>query len=351
MTSALEQALQLKRSGRLDEAVIAIEGVLGRAPNDGFTLGHLAEVQLRRGRVDDAANALDRAEAAAGTTAFTARLRGDVLVKAGDYAGAARAYADAVALGEPGTWSLVRLARCRLRTKDPEGARGAASEALERDPSSAQAWTVLGDLALREGRLDEAETMYARAHEHAPADRWAYAKLVEVRLRRLPAERREREMTVLLKTTGRDNEHLLGVLARLQREGGDDEAAARVWAQRAARTGDLFAREQAAFALRRAGRLDEAARALGACLVDDPDNVILFRTYVRMQHERHALEDLRATLEAALERASARRRGAYLGQLRRLSPPTEGADPGSEPDRAEPDRAEPGSEPDAPGSE
>lgn len=326
MTSALDQALQLKRSGRLDEAVIALEGVLGRAPRDGFALGHLAEVQLRRGRVDDAAAALERAETATGTTAFTARLRGDLAVKADDYAGAARAYADAVALGEAGTWSLVRLARCRLRTKDLEGARGAASEALERDPASAQAWTVLGDLALREGRLEEAETMYGRAHEHAPADGWAYAKLVEVRLRRLPEDRREKEMQVLLKTTGRDNEHLVGVLARLRRESGDDEAAARAWTERAGRTGDLFAREQAGFALRRAGRLDDAAQALGACLVDDPDNVVLFRTYVRMQHERGALEDLRTTLSAALERASARRRGAYLGQLRKLPAPGDDAD-------------------------
>jgi tetratricopeptide (TPR) repeat protein len=336
--TTLDEALQLKRSGRLDEAVIALEGLLGRAPQDGFALGHLAEVQLRRGRVDDAAAALDRAEAATGTTAFTARLRGDLLVKAGDHAGASRAYADAVALGETGSWSLVRLARCRLRTKDVEGARGAASEALERDPTSAQAWTVLGDLALSEGRLDEAETMYGRAHEHAPADKWAYAKLVEARLRRLPAERREREIQVLLQTTGRDNEHLVGVLARLRRESGDDDAAAQAWSERAGRTGDLFAREQAGFALRRAGRLDEAARVLGACLVDDPDNVILFRTYVRMQHERGALEDLRATLAAALERVSARRRGAYLGQLRKLPTPEDAApeDAAGEPVEADP---------------
>jgi tetratricopeptide (TPR) repeat protein len=325
VSSALEQALQLKRSGHLDEAVIALEGVLGRAPGDGFALGHLAEVQLRRGRVDDAAAALERAEQATGTTAFTARLRGDILVKAGDYPGAARAYADAVALGETGNWSLVRLARCRLRTRDLDGARGAASEAVERDPASAQAWTVLGDLALREGRLDEAENMYGRAHEHAPSDRWAYAKLVEVRLRQLPPERREREVQVLLKTTGRDNEHLIGVLARLRRESGDDEAAAQAWSERAGRTGDLFAREQAGFALRRAGRLEEAAKLLGACLVEDPDNIILFRTYIRMQHERDALDDLRATLEAALDRASAARRGAYLGQLRKLpAPPAAG---------------------------
>jgi len=331
---SLDQALELKRSGRLDEAVIALEAVLGQAPGDGFALGHLADAQLRRGRVDEASAALERAEAAAGTTAFTARLRGDLLVKAGDYPGAAKAYADAVALGENGCWSLIRLARCRLRTKDHEGARGAASEALERDPRSAQAWTVLGDLAFKEGKLDEAETMYGRAHEQDPADKWAYAKLVEVRLKQLPPERREREMQVLLKTTGRDNEHLVGVLAKLRRESGDDEAAARAWTERAGRTGDLFAREQAGFALRRAGRLEEAAQVLGSCLVDDPDNIILFRTYVRMQHERGALGELRATLDKAVDRASARRRGAYLGQLRKLPQPEEGEGAAPEPGRA-----------------
>lgn len=319
MRTELDEALQLKRSGQLDAAVVALEGVLSRRPADPFALGHLAEVQLRRGRLDDAASALERAEEAGGTTSFTARVRADLLVRIGDHAGAARSYADAVALGERGTWSLIRLARCRLRLRDLEGARGAASEALERDPSSQGAWVVLGDVAVRQGRLEEAESMYERAHEQDPKNGWAYAKLVEIRLRRLPPDRREKEIQVLLKATGKENVHLLGVLARLRREGGDDDSAAAVWRDRAARGGDLFSREQAGFALRRAGRLDEAAKVLGGCLVEDPDNIILFRTYVRMQHERGALDELKSTLEAGLERASARRRGAFFGELRKLA--------------------------------
>lgn len=316
----LDDALRLKRSGDLDAALIALEGVLGRTPCHPVALAHLAEVQLKRGRPEEAADALDRAEAAAGTTAFTARLRGDVCYRGGRWPEAARCYADADALGDRGTWSRVQLARCRLRLGDVEGARGAASRAVEADPSSAPAWVVLGDIAARQGDLDQAETLYGRAHEHAPGDQWAYAKLVEARLLRLPAERRDREIQVLLKTTGRDNRHLVGVLARLRSEEGDEEAAARTWEDRARRTGDVYARKMQGFALRRAGRLDEAAAVLGPCLVEQPEDLILFRTYVGLQRKRGALEELRATLEEALPRAGGRR-GAFFGELRKLPAP------------------------------
>ena len=91
----MEEALELKRSGRLDEAVIALEGALARSPSNAVALAHLADVQLRRRRLADAADALERAEALAGTTAFTARVRGDLRYREQRWRDAARCYADA----------------------------------------------------------------------------------------------------------------------------------------------------------------------------------------------------------------------------------------------------------------
>src|SRR5712691_9825326 len=62
-TAEFEEALGLKRAGRLDEAVIALEEVLGRSPSNAVALAHLADVQLRRHKMTEAAEALDRAEA------------------------------------------------------------------------------------------------------------------------------------------------------------------------------------------------------------------------------------------------------------------------------------------------
>ena len=318
-TPALDSALQLKRSGDLEAAVIALEALLGARPSDPLALAHLADTQIKRGRLEEAGTVLERAEAEAGTTVFTSRLRGDLHYKAGRWQEAGRGYQDAVALGDRGTWSLVQLARCRLRVGDLEGAQGAASQAVERDPDSSSAWVTLGDVAFRAGRLDEAESRYTRAHDLAPADQWAYAKLVEARLTKLAPEKRDREMDVILKTTGRANKHLVGVQARLRSQQGDQEAAARAWGGRAD-AGDGFARKQQGFALRKAGRLEEAAAVLAGCLLAEPEDRYVFSSYVSLQTKRGAFEELRATLDAALPRAGSRR-GAYYGALRKLPPP------------------------------
>lgn len=318
-TSPLDEVLSLKRQGRLDEAVIALEGALSRTPSHFPTLIQLADVQIRRDRLDEASAALDRAEAAAGTTAVTARIRGDLHYKSRRWAEAARSYADADALGDAGTWSLERLAQCRLRVGDLDGARGAASRAVERDPSASAAWVALGDIAAREKQLDEAEAMYRRAHEAEPTNQWAYAKLVEAQVLKLPPEQRAREVQVLLKTTGKDNKYLTGVLAKLRSQLGDNEAAAKVWSKQAT-TGDLYARTQEGFALRKAGKLDEAAAVLGPCLIAEPENLYVFNSYVSLQKRRGAIDELRATLDKALPGAG-RRKGAYFAALRKLPPP------------------------------
>lgn len=311
----------MKKAGEWDAAVIALEGVLSQSPSHPQALAHLADVQLRRGRPTEAAAALDEAEGLAGTTSFTARVRGDLHFRARRWQEAARAYGDADVLGDRGTWSLLQLARCRLRLGDTDGARGATSQALERDEKATAAWIMLGDVAKREGRLDEAEAMFERALQHAPDDQWAYAKLVEVRLLGLPPDRRLREIEVLVKSCGKANTQLLGVLARLRSEQGDDEQAAATW-QRAAREqgGNLFARKQEGFALRRAGKLDEAAVVMGECLVADPQDLVLFRTFVHLQRTRGALDDLRRTLEELAPRAGDLR-GPMYGEIRKLSKP------------------------------
>jgi tetratricopeptide (TPR) repeat protein len=317
--NALERALGLRRAGRLDEAVIALESLLVDEPRNGLALAHLAQLQLRRGRPDQALAELDRAEAAAGTTAFTAHVRGDALYRLGRHADAARAYEDALALGDRGSWPLVQLARCRIRLRDLPGARDAGSRAVERDPDSAAGWTVLGEVAAAEDDLAQAEAMYARAHECDPEDQYAYARLVRARLLQLPPEKRTREVKVLLKTGGRDNSHLLGVLAQVQRELGDETAAAEAWRRSGDRAagGDLFARKQEGYARRRAGDLEGAAHVLRDCLLRAPQDVILFKTYVGLERQRGATDELKQTLQELLPVAGPRR-GAVYAELRRL---------------------------------
>lgn len=320
-TVGIDQVLELKRMGRLDEAVIALEEVLSRGAPNAVALAHLADVQLRRRRLAEAAEALDRAEAAAGTTAFTARIRGDLCYREGRWRDAARCFREAEVLGDRGTWSLVQLARCHVRLGELEAARGAAARVIERDERAAAAWLVLGEVAGREGSHEEAVGLFERAHQAAPDDEYAYAKLVEARLLRLPAGERAREVEVLLGAGKSDNRHLLGLLARLHSTDGDEQAAAEVWRRRRESHGDLWARKMEGYTLRKAGELDRAAAVMAACLLEDPEDRVLFRTYIHLQRARGELEELRDTLEAMVPVAGGRR-GAVYGELRKLGPRT-----------------------------
>jgi tetratricopeptide (TPR) repeat protein len=266
----------------------------------------------------EAVDALDRAEAVAGTTAFTARVRGDLRYREQRWREAARCYEEANALGDGGTWSLVQLARCQLRLGDLDGARGSAGRAIERDEKASDAWLVLGEVARREDRFADALRLVEQAHRLAPENDYAYAKLIEMRLLTLPPEAREREVEVLLRSGGKDNRHLLAVLAQVRSQTGDEERAAEAWAVRRQRHGsDLFARKQEGFALRRAGKLGEAAAIMRLCLLEDPADKVLFRTFIHLQRARGALDELRATLEELLPVAGDRR-GAVYGELRKL---------------------------------
>jgi tetratricopeptide (TPR) repeat protein len=312
----LDEILGLKRAQQWDEAVIALEEILGRSPSDAIALTHLADVQLRRHKTPEAESALDRAETLAGTTAFTARVRGDLRYREQRWRQAAASYREASVLGDRGTWPLLQLARCHLRLGELDSARGAAAEAAERDESAAAPWTLLGEIALREHHNDAVELL-ERAHARAPKDEYAYAKLVEARLMQLPAEQREHEVEVLLRSSAQGNRHLLGVLAQLRSVGGDEHRAAETWRARREQHGDPYARKMEAYALRRAGDLEQAAALFRACLLEDPEDMVLMRTYVHMQRSRGALEELRATLEEMIPVAG-KRRGAVYGELRKL---------------------------------
>jgi tetratricopeptide (TPR) repeat protein len=317
VSGRIQRALELKRAARLEEAVIELESLLVDEPGNALALAHLAHCQIRRQRPAAALEELDRAEAAGGVTVFTARLRGDALYRLGRPAEAARAYDEADALGDRSAWVLVQLARCRLKERDLEGARAAAARAAEREPESGQAWAVLGDVALRAGELEPAEAHFRRAHELEPGDQYAYARLIEARLLQLKEEDRARELEVVLRSSGRGNRYLTAALARLRRQLGDEEGAAAAWRSSRRSPDDLFARKQEGYALRRAQRFDEAAAVLRECLLKDPDDLVLFRTYVGMQHRRQALAELRQTLEELLPVAGSRK-GAVYGELRKL---------------------------------
>jgi putative PEP-CTERM system TPR-repeat lipoprotein len=60
----------------------------------------------------------------------------------------------------------ITQARIRFAQQDFAGALAATREVLERSPEAAQAWSVAGDVYIRQGKLDKALNAYGKAIEH-----------------------------------------------------------------------------------------------------------------------------------------------------------------------------------------
>jgi tetratricopeptide (TPR) repeat protein len=306
-----------RRATTPEERVIALESLLVREPDNVDALLMLARTQLRREKGDAALAALDRAEAIAGVNATTALLHARAQQRLGRFRDAAEAYAEALALGEESAWGLVQLGRCRIRLGELDAAREAGRRAVERAPDAASGWLLLGDVALKQGEVDLAESHMAAAHQCEPDNRYAYARLMEVRLLRLPPEKRLRELEVVVQSAGGRNPHLLNAMARVRSRLGDEQAAPGIWRQSQAERPNPFARKMEAYALKKAGRLEAAARLMKACLLEDPRDVVLFTNYVRLQRARSAIAELERTLLELLPIAGDRR-GAVFGELRKV---------------------------------
>ena len=204
-------------------------------------------------------DALERAEAVAGTTAFTARIPGDLRYRERRWREAARCYADADVLGDRGTWSLVQLARCHLRLDELEAARGLRRERWSGTRPTRPPWSSWARWRCATAVRTTPSTTSSGPTSARTGRRVAYAKLIEARVLRLAPEDREREVEVLLRSHDQGNRHLLGVLARLRTQGGDDRQAAETWGARRKLHGDPYARKMEAYALRKAGDLEQAA--------------------------------------------------------------------------------------------
>ncbi len=132
--AALQEGVNLHRSGRLDAARSTYESVLRHEPNQPDALHLLGIIHHQQGGHEKAADLIRRAMSADRANAAYANSLGSVLL----------------ALG---------------RT---DQARAAFRQALDRQPGYAEAYTNLGNVDMREDRVDAAIAAYRRALQHRP---------------------------------------------------------------------------------------------------------------------------------------------------------------------------------------
>jgi Flp pilus assembly protein TadD len=156
--------LALKQRGRAAEAEREFIAAQEIAPDDGANLYNLGLVHIQMGRTREAVGEIKRALAMLPDAPAGAYIE---LAKFADQAGDSDTRDAALQQAEtrPGGDSAAQFGRAQIKFlhNDFTGAESMAREAIAKDPSDADEWTLLGMSLARQGRAEEALAAYQQS--------------------------------------------------------------------------------------------------------------------------------------------------------------------------------------------
>lgn len=234
----------------------------------------LIDNYLRLGEKAKAAQAAQEASAALPLNPDLLERLARTQLAAGDKAQAGKTYARLTALAPARAHGWLGLAQLRFMDKDYAGAEREVKRALEAEPGSVVAQRLLIQLAMRQGRMDEAQAALRERQKKYPQE--AYALVVEADIE-LGKQRPDAAIALLRKATalrdpGDAAPRLFAVLLAHKKR---DEALAFESQWQAAHPQDNTFAAAAADAMLARGDLDGALSRYEALLKRNPDAVPL----------------------------------------------------------------------------
>ncbi len=257
------RALVMTNEHRFAEARALAEAVLAKDPDDVMALAVLSDAALELGDFDAAVRAAQRmVDVKPNLPSYSRASYLRWLM--GDAAGAKAFIRSAIDSGrdsrdvEPWAWALVQAANLFWHEGDYAGARAGYEQALSLVPDYAPALVGKGRVALAMGNARDAAAVLERAYRTSPAAETAWV-LGDARAA-MGDERGAAEAYAWVERDGRRADPLTLASFYAAKSRNVDEALKLLEAERKKRRG-LYVEDAWAWALYRAGRLDEAKAA------------------------------------------------------------------------------------------
>lgn len=168
MNATIEQALQLMQSGRMADAIGALQALLAREPNNATAWANLGVALKNAGRADEGIAALENAVRLSPQMPELWYNLGNARTAARRWSAAVAAFEQAITLRPDLGPAWFNLGNARREEGLLEEAARAFEKALTLEPGLAMAWTNLGNVRRTQGRLDDAIAAHERALGLAP---------------------------------------------------------------------------------------------------------------------------------------------------------------------------------------
>lgn len=175
--------MALMRSGQFPAAVAELEAAFKANPKSSAVGSSLAALYLQLGQAAKAVKVAEQITTAHKDQPGLLFLLGKARVEAGDAKGARTALEAAIKADPRFVDPVIELARLELRTGAMASAKSRITAALEQAPKHPGLLSLVGQLMVGEGRLDEAQRWFEKADDHSAADMTDHGmRLVEFHL-------------------------------------------------------------------------------------------------------------------------------------------------------------------------
>ena len=222
---------------------------------------------------------------------------GDAYLRAGHPGLAQQAFEGALASAPKQPKARVGLARIRAIEKDFEGAKEELATVVSRHPDNADAHALLAEIAVAEGRVDDALAEYDLAIGIDPKEALHHFRLISILLREERLEAAEEGLAKMKKAVGSNNAYSIYLQAYVDFAHRRDTEAAEAIAK-LLRVAPEFvpARMLAGNIYLRLGDVNQAIQHLGVVLSAQPENPLALRmmasAYLLGRNPDQAIEHL-----------------------------------------------------------
>jgi tetratricopeptide (TPR) repeat protein len=169
----------LRQGGQHEQARERLLQALALDPQNHWTLSELAEAERGLGNIDGARSRYLEALKVNGNDHWTRGHLAQLEFEEGNVDRAAKLYEEILASDPKAGWAKVELAQV-LADQDPARAIELSKAALDSDPSNPWANAQLGNLARKQGRLEEARGFYQQALAGSPNATWILHELADL---------------------------------------------------------------------------------------------------------------------------------------------------------------------------
>ncbi len=299
----LKKAIELKRDRQLDKAMIFFDEILSEGKDDAFFLSNLAHLYCLRKDYKRALNIIEKSIQIKTPTQFVKNLKVKILTEL-ERNNEAEVSLHQLLQTEVDKETVKKLIKLYLKERRFKEALAQVNQSLECLGYDRDIMLLKGEILEKLDDKEGAESIFKLIIEQSPADEFAYARLITLKLEDKSADEVIHELEMIISIPSKStNAYLRCPLAKAYKKKGRYQDAIREYQEAIKLKPDyLFAKKQLGFCFSKMKDYPFVIQTLAEVFAEDPEDTYVRTTLISAYKKAGRLSEAKELLNSILSR-------------------------------------------------